>query len=145
MMNVWVKTHHDGLIRAACIIRIENDGAALRVWHRAGGDAAVSSVKVCEVPDLNSKLPETFGEQLAAAIAIEADNLAVLEAVHGPSGWYWRTADYAHVDELRQARIANKPPKQPEPPEEDPLIKRRRERMAGGEVTFPWETMPEDT
>jgi hypothetical protein len=93
MMNVWVKTRRDGLVRAADIIRVQGDVKSIRVWHRAASNATPSSVTVCEVPRRTPKLPGDFAEQLALVIAQYEKDFALIEAVHGSSGWGWMITD----------------------------------------------------
>ncbi|GAA4633240.1 hypothetical protein GCM10023196_070000 [Actinoallomurus vinaceus] len=93
MMNVWVKTRRDGLVRAADILRIQGDGRSVRVWHRAASDTTPSSVAVCEVPRRTPKLPGDFAEQLALVIAQYQKDFALVEAVRQPSGWGWMITD----------------------------------------------------
>jgi hypothetical protein len=92
-MNVWVKSQRDGLVRAADILRVRGDEKSVQVWHRAAGDPTPSSVTVCDVPRRTPELPGDFAEQLTLLIAQYEKDFALIEAVHGSSGWGWRITD----------------------------------------------------
>ncbi|MEV5709907.1 hypothetical protein [Actinoallomurus sp. NPDC052274] len=97
MMNVWVKSQRDGLVRAADIIRVQGDEKSIQLWHRAAGDPTPSSVTVCEVPRRTPELPGDFAEQLTLVIAQYEKDFALIEAVQGSAGWGWMIRDASTV------------------------------------------------